>query len=168
MFTKKIILFICVLTIFSTRFVHAKEIEVGFSTNGSALKIILNAINQAKSSIYIAAYNFTSKPISLALLNAKKRGVDIKVLADKKASGNRYTAVTFLKNHKIETCLTGHYSIMHNKFIIIDDEFVETGSFNYSGAAAKKNAENIVLINNKNVAKIYKHEFDRLYNECLN
>lgn len=147
--------------------VNAKEIEVGFSTTGTALDIILNAIYQAKRDIHVAAYSFTSKPVSLALLEAKKRGVNIKVVADKKANGNKYTAVTFLKNHQIETCLTDHYAIMHNKFMVIDTNTVQTGSFNYSASAAKRNAENVIVINNKDVANAYQQEFNRLYNECL-
>jgi len=151
----------------STPIVNAKEIEVGFSTTGTALDIILNAIHQAKRDIHVSAYIFTSKPVSLALLEAKKRGVNIKILADKKANGNKYSAVTFLKNHQIETCLTDYYAIMHNKFMVIDTNTVQTGSFNYSTNAAKRNAENVIVINNKDVANAYEQEFNRLYNECV-
>lgn len=161
---KKIIL-LYFLIITST--INAKDIEVGFSTTGNALNIILNAINNAKKNIHLAAYSFTSKPVSLALLEAKKRGVNIKIIADKKANINKYTAVTFLKNYHIDTCLTGHYSIMHNKFMVIDNSIVQTGSFNYSASASKRNAENVIVIYNKDIANIYQKEFDRLYGECL-
>ncbi|MDR5617904.1 hypothetical protein [Arsenophonus sp.] len=63
------IILLCFLL--STPVVNAKEIEVGFSTTGTALDIILNAIHQAKRDIHVAAYSFTSKPVSLALMVRK-------------------------------------------------------------------------------------------------
>ena len=38
------------------------------------------------------------------------------------------------------------YAIMHDKFIVVDGETVEEGSFNYTSAAEKKNAENAVML----------------------
>uniref|UniRef100_A0A1A9Z1B8 Mitochondrial cardiolipin hydrolase n=1 Tax=Glossina pallidipes TaxID=7398 RepID=A0A1A9Z1B8_GLOPL len=76
-------------------------IRVGFSPGSTAQKIILDAIKEASTSIDIAAYSFTSKLISLALMDAEHRGVKIRVLADKKSNSGKYTAVTYLSNHKI-------------------------------------------------------------------
>ena len=46
--------------------------------------------------------------------------------------------------------------IAHNKIMIIDDRIVLTGSFNWTMGAEKRNAENLLMINNAEVAKIYK------------
>ena len=40
------------------------------------------------------------------------------------------------------------YAIMHDKFILVDGETVEEGSFNYTAAAVAKNAENLILLHN--------------------
>ncbi|MDQ1237592.1 MAG: phospholipase D family protein [Wigglesworthia glossinidia] len=142
-------------------------IRVGFSPGNTAQKIILDAIKESSISIDIAAYSFTSKLISLALIDAEQRGVKIRILADKKSNSGKYTAATYLSNHKIPVRLNDKYSIMHNKFMIIDHKSVQTGSFNYTQSAANKNAENVIFI--KNIAEIaekYEIEFNRLWNEA--
>lgn len=53
---------------------------------------------------------------------------------------------------------------MHNKFAIIDDEIVMTGSFNWTTQAVKSNQENVIFIQNENLAKIYAEEFEKLWN----
>jgi len=143
------------------------NIDIGFSPDHTSLPLVLKAINSAKSSICVAAYSFTSKPISQALYNAAKRGVKIQVVADAKANGGKYTATTFLANQDIDVRLNSNYAIMHNKFIVVDDKTVETGSFNYSAAAVKSNAENVIVIwDNPQIASRYKAECIRLFNEA--
>ncbi|AFA41258.1 putative endonuclease [Wigglesworthia glossinidia endosymbiont of Glossina morsitans morsitans (Yale colony)] len=144
------------------------SIRIGFSPGNTAQKIILDAIKESSISIDIAAYSFTSKLISLALMDAEHRGVKIRVLADKKSNSGKYTAVTYLSNHKIPVRLNDKYSIMHNKFMIIDHKSVQTGSFNYTQSAANKNAENVIFIKNSaEIAEKYELEFNRLWNEAL-
>ena len=59
------------------------------------------------------------------------------------------------------------YPIMHDKFIVVDGKHVETGSFNYSFAAAERNAENAIVVwNNVAMAEKYTSEFDRLFGEA--
>src|SRR5664279_3188552 len=94
----------------------------------------------------VAAYSFTSKPIALALLADAKRGVDVKVVVDKSQATARYTAATFLANGGVPVRVDYRYSIMHNKFVVVDGETVETGSFNFTESAAKRNAENSLVL----------------------
>jgi phosphatidylserine/phosphatidylglycerophosphate/cardiolipin synthase-like enzyme len=54
------------------------ETEVGFSPSGSAHELIIRAIQGARQSIRMAAYSFTSKDIARALVDAHKRGVDLR------------------------------------------------------------------------------------------
>ena len=144
----------------------SNNIEVGFSPNGNGLQLVLKTINSAKSSICVAAYSFTSKPVSEALVQAAKRGVAVKVVADEKSNKGKYSAVTFLANQGLNVNLNGKYAIMHNKFIVVDNKTVETGSFNYSAAAVKKNAENVIVVwDNKDVASVYAKQCEVLYNE---
>lgn len=146
------------------------EAVVGFTpaANGqSALDVVLNSIKGAKSQILVAAYSFTSKPIAVALLEAKERGIDVKVMADKKGNMAKYSSVTFLANKGVPVRLNGNYAIMHNKYMVVDGRDVETGSFNYTQAAAKKNAENALLLRNvPGLAAAYHAEFQRLWDEA--
>ncbi|EAO3022197.1 phospholipase D family protein [Salmonella enterica] len=146
----------------------APTVSVGFSPSAShnALQLVLSTINSARRSVDVAAYSFTSKPVATALIAAKKRGVAVRVVADRKANGDQYTAVTFLKNQGVPVQLNGRYAIMHNKFMVIDGNAVQTGSFNYTASAASRNAENVVVIRNSpELVTQYQGEFNRLWYE---
>ncbi|WP_337052049.1 phospholipase D-like domain-containing protein [Serratia fonticola] len=96
----------------------------------------------------------------------RTRGVAVRVVADEKANNDRYTAVTFLANQDVPVRLDSRYAIMHNKFMVIDGSTVETGSFNFTASAVKRNAENALLIENApELAAAYQGEFNRLWNE---
>ncbi|WP_225639296.1 phospholipase D family nuclease [Candidatus Profftia sp. (ex Adelges kitamiensis)] len=143
-----------------------QDVEVGFSPGKTAKQIVIMAIEEAKNSIDISAYSFTSKPIALALVDAKERGVNVRVVADKKLNGGKYTAITYLAHHHVPVKLNDKYAIMHNKFIIIDNNSVETGSFNYTQNAVSRNAENVIYLRNRpDIAKKYLQEFNRLWRE---
>ena len=141
--------------------------DVGFSPNQGSLPLVIKSINSAKTSIHVAAYSFTSKPIATALLNASKRGVKVQVIADQKSNSGKYSAVNYLANNGIPVKLDGNYPIFHHKFMVIDGTTLETGSFNYSAAAANKNAENVlVLWNVPQIAATYDKEWLQLWNEA--
>jgi phosphatidylserine/phosphatidylglycerophosphate/cardiolipin synthase-like enzyme len=144
---------------------HA-TIEVAFSPNMGATDLVVKAIGEGRKTIRVAAYSFTSKDIAQALLNAHKRGLDVKVVVDKSQAKARYTSAHFLANVGIPTRVDHRYAIMHNKFIVIDGVNVELGSFNFTAAAEHKNAENVmVLRGDPKVAKEYMGEWDRLWGE---
>lgn len=167
---KKLILILSLasgLTFASTSINSGASYDVGFSPEGTGLQQVLTVINGAKKSIHVAAYSFTSKPIAQALLQASKRGVDVKVIADEKSNSGKYSATTYLANNKIQVKLDGNYPIFHHKFMVVDGNTLETGSFNYSAAAANKNAENVLVLHNiPSLAQTYDTEWNKLWNEA--
>lgn len=139
---------------------------MGFSPDRGSLELVLESIRSARTEILVAAYSFTSKPIAEALLAAAQRGILVRVVADAKSNGGRYSAVTFLVNQGVPVRLNGRYAIFHHKFLVVDRSNLEVGSFNYSEAAAQKNAENVLLIRNAPaLAAIYAVEWERLWGE---
>jgi phosphatidylserine/phosphatidylglycerophosphate/cardiolipin synthase-like enzyme len=146
----------------------AARLDAAFSPGGDSLELVLSAIAEAKKSILVAAYSFTSKPIATALLDAHKRGVTVRVVADQKSNQGRYTAVTFLANQGVPTRLNGKYAILHHKFMVIDGRHVQTGSFNYSAAAVDKNAENVLVLRDApKLARSYIREWRHLWREGI-
>ena len=139
-------------------------VNVYFSPKGGCTDAIINAIEQAKTEILVQAYSFTSAPIAKALVNAHKKGINVQVILDKSQRSEKYTSATFLKNAGIPTYIDDQHAIAHNKIMIIDKETVITGSFNFTKAAEEKNAENLLIIKSKELAKIYienwKNHFD--------
>lgn len=140
--------------------------EVAFSPSAGALETVLRGIERARHSILVAAYSFTSKPIATALLDAQVRGVKVAVVADERDNSKQYSVVTFLANNRVPVRLNGKYAIHHHKFMVIDGESVQTGSFNYSAAAVDKNAENVLLLSHiPELAQSYAAEWRRLWDE---
>ncbi len=147
--------------------INAVGFTSGDGSQPSALSVVLSAINGANKTVYMAAYGFTSKPIAEALIAAKKRGVDVRIIADAKSNDDRYTAVNTTANYGIPTKIIAKYKIFHNKFMVIDASCVETGSFNYTGAAStnRVNAENAIVICDTKLAQIYMSQFAFWYNQ---
>lgn len=130
-------------------------IQILFSPNGGCTKAIVNEIDQAKTEILIQAYSFTSVPIATALVGAHKRGLNVQAILDKSQRSEKYTSATFLTNTGVPTYIDTKHAIAHNKIIIIDKATVITGSFNFTKAAEEKNAENLLIIKSKDMAKLY-------------
>jgi len=148
---------------------HHGAIEVGFSPHEGAEKLVLKAIDSARSEIRVLSYSFTSAPVVRALLDARHRGVDVALIVDYKnnieedRSGKAGHALGALINAGCRVRTISIYPIHHDKSIIVDRRTVETGSFNYSDAAANKNSENVIVIwDNPDLASVYlKHWADR-------
>jgi phosphatidylserine/phosphatidylglycerophosphate/cardiolipin synthase-like enzyme len=130
-------------------------VKVFFSPKGGCTEAIIEEIDQAKTDILIQAYSFTSAPIAKALLNAHKRGVRVEAVLDKSQRRERYTSATFLSNAGIPTYIDDRHAIAHNKVMIIDGGIVITGSFNFTKAAEEKNAENLLIVRSRELAKLY-------------
>lgn len=143
---KKISQFVLLVAFATASATHAADITVGFSPDGGAEALVVRTIQSAKSEVLVAAYSFTNKPIARALVDAKNRGINVQVVLDKSQKGERYSAATFLANERVPVRIDSNHAIMHNKYIIVDGKTVETGSFNYTSAAAKHNAENAIVI----------------------
>jgi len=120
--------------------------DVGFSPNQGALDAVLLAIKSARREILVAAYSFTSKPVAIALLEAHRRGVAVKVVADEGENTKAYSAAQFLAHAGVPVRLNGEFYLMHHKFAVVDGMHVQLGSFNYSAAAVDKNAENVLVL----------------------
>ena len=131
-------------------------IEVAFSPKSGGTETVVKAIGEARRSILVQAYSFTSAPIAKALVDAKARGVDVQVVMDKSQKSEKYTSATYIVNHDIPVRIDTQHAIAHNKIIICDELNVVTGSFNFTKAAEEKNAENVlVLRGNEALAKLY-------------
>lgn len=128
------------------------SVEVAFSPDGGAESLVLKFIGSAKASIRLAAYAFTSPSVVRALLEAKRRGVDVAVVVDHKnnlqesRTNASREALNLMVNAGIPTRTVSVYPIHHDKYIVVDGRHVETGSFNFTAAAAKRNSENALVV----------------------
>lgn len=136
--------------------VDRAAIRVCFSPSGGCTEAIVQELNRATSEIKVQAYSFTSRPIARALLDARKRGVKIDVILDKSnAETTKYGTANFMTNRGIPTFIDDQHAIAHNKVMVIDQQTVITGSFNFTRAAEEKNAENLLIIRDGAIAGLY-------------
>lgn len=147
-------------------------IDTGFSPEGSAERLVLKAIRTARYSIRLSAYSFTSPAIVQALIDAHRRGVDVAVVADRKSnlvedrSGKGRIALDLLSGAGVGVRTIDAYPIHHDKFMVIDSEPVETGSFNYTTSAARYNSENaVVMWHVPVVAQAYQQHWQSRFNQ---
>lgn len=137
--------------------------EIAFSPNQGATDLVISSIRKAKKSAFVAVYCFTSKAIAKELIIAAERGVQVKVILDGKQSRDKNSMFKFLQEKHINVRRNYRYAIMHHKFMIIDNHILQLGSFNYTNSAEKRNAENVLVIDDDNLAHVYLKEWQKLW-----
>jgi phosphatidylserine/phosphatidylglycerophosphate/cardiolipin synthase-like enzyme len=84
-----------------------------------------------------------------------KRAVKIQFILEKNQRTEKYSSATFICHAGIPTFIDAQHSIAHNKIMVIDGATVITGSFNFTKAAEDHNAENLLIIRDKERAAKY-------------
>jgi phosphatidylserine/phosphatidylglycerophosphate/cardiolipin synthase-like enzyme len=131
----------------------ANRIEVCFVPGEYCENKIVKEIDKAKKQVLVQAYSFTDYDIANALINAKHRNVDVEIVIDKSQIHNEL--LQELERAKIIIHVDYKPRIAHNKIMIIDKDTIITGSYNFTKAAQKYNAENLLIIEDKNLARKY-------------
>jgi phosphatidylserine/phosphatidylglycerophosphate/cardiolipin synthase-like enzyme len=139
---------------------HSK-IEVFFSPDGGCIEAIVNQVDNAKSEVLIQAYSFTLKNIANALVRASERHVKVEVILDLSQRTEKHSMRVFLARSGIPVYIDAKHSTAHNKIMIIDESIVATGSCNYIKAAENENAENLLIIHSKDLASLYKANWEK-------
>ncbi|WP_339044657.1 phospholipase D-like domain-containing protein [Cardinium endosymbiont of Tipula unca] len=107
-------------------------------------RLIIYNILSAKKLILVQAYVITSEKIVHALIKAHQGKVKVQLLVDKNAPTSKGSKIDLILQHGIPVTVDKTAGLSHNKIMIIDDEYVITGSFNWTNGAQTRNAENIV------------------------
>lgn len=130
-------------------------IQACFTPGQDCTHQITEHIAKAENSILVQAYGFSSKDIADALIAAKNRGVKVEVILDKSQRSQKYSLLRYIADVGIPVWIDTKPAIAHNKVMIIDEKEVITGSFNFTDAAQKRNAENLVFITDFKLAQEY-------------
>lgn len=139
-----------------------ESMDVCFTPGQSCLPKVIKYIDTAKTSILLLGYSFTSKPITQALIQAKKRGVNVRIVLDHSQQYQKYSkeVIQVLLNNQMDVRFDHTVKIAHNKVLVIDNLQTITGSYNWTHSAEFKNAENLVFIKSQEVAKKYAVYFE--------
>ena len=135
--------------------------QVFFSPHGGCLEAVVAALAHARKTVKVQAYSFTSAPIAAALKAAHDRGVEVAVILDKSQRTERFSDMGLLLEAGIPTWVDAAHAIAHNKIIVIDGERLITGSFNFTKGAEERNAENLLIIQDRELAKLYEANWEK-------
>ncbi len=144
-------------------------VQVAFTPGDDAGKLIADAINSAHHQVLVQTFSFTHRKIADALIAAKRRGVDVKVIADKDQTHRiRTSLVSKIAAEGVSVFIDSKHTSAHNKVMVIDadspDATLITGSFNFTHAAQYRNAENVLVIRgNSALTDLYLENWQRHY-----
>ena len=122
---------------------------------------IVSLIDSAQRSLDLCVYELELVEVSHALLRAQQRGVTIRVVLDDRSKDEH--AATLLEAHTIPLRYDERSALMHNKFLIVDNETVWCGSTNLSESGVHESDNNALTLHSPALAAQYTTEFEEMF-----
>ena len=123
-------------------------------------------IKMAKSKLLVCVFNLTNNQLADAVKEVHSRGVDVRVITDDECMKNKGNDCQDLANAGIPVRTDSETEYhMHNKFMVVDNAFLLTGSFNWTFQAGKNNQENLLVVDHPFYIERYVKEFEKLWTE---
>lgn len=148
--------------------IDGTSITVCFAPEDECAAQLVNLVTQAQRSIYVMAFSFTHDELGQAMLDRGRAGVTVRAIFENRGSGTQYSELTALQQAGFDAVSDGNPYTYHHKVIIVDDRWTVVGSFNFSNNADQSNDENLLIIDNSEIAAQYIAEFERNYQQVLN
>jgi len=124
---------------------------------------VVKELTKAQESIYFMTFSFTHDTIGDTIIDKFNTGVKVKGVFEAR-SKSKYSEHIKFNASGIDIKFDKNPGTMHHKVFIIDEKTTITGSFNPSNNADKNNDENIIIIEDKTIAKKFLQEFDYVWN----
>lgn len=138
------------------------RVQVRFAPEDDAMARVMEAVRGAQKSIRFIAFAFTSKPLADAMIERINAGVKVEGIFESRHAGWADIKIGPLHAAGAKVRFDDNPDALHHKVIIIDDRYVLTGSFNFSEGADRVNDENLLVIDNRAIAKAFVREFENL------
>jgi len=145
---------------------NGTNIQVLFSPEDHVVDKLIALVNTSQASIRFLAFSFTDYPLADAMRQRAAAGVDVSGVWETVGSETDASELKTLFCAHIPVRQDGNPQFMHNKFIVIDSRIVITGSLNYSSSADESNNENVIILDNPDVAALYLQYFDRIWGQA--
>lgn len=137
------------------------NIQNYFCPEDSCMEKVVDELRKANESIYFMTFSFTHKRIANMLILRMYDGVDVKGVYEKR--NWKTSTFSLLEFQGADVKLDNNSYSMHHKVFIIDNRTVITGSFNPTKAGDYRNDENLIIIEDKDIASLYLEEFKHVY-----
>lgn len=126
-----------------------------FTPGDSVIIEIINSIKQSRKTIHIAASKLSNKQLINQLNSVILHGIAVLIIVDNDSTSETKSQLALLAKRGACIYLDGTHKTFHNKYIVIDNNEVITGSYNYTRDSEERNAENVVFIKSSKAAKAY-------------
>jgi phosphatidylserine/phosphatidylglycerophosphate/cardiolipin synthase-like enzyme len=147
--------------------VSAASIEVWYGPEDRPLERLVRVYDRAKRYIFVASYGFTS-PLSVkALVEATRRGVEVRILTDRERLNDpkQRAALSALREAGIPIRINQHDSLMHLKQVVVDDEINASGSMNQTTSGNQYNDERLDIIRDHAITVKAREKFLSLWKD---
>ena len=145
-------------------FFNSPGFRSGTEVNRKPSEFISERIDNAQVSVHAAVYGFNKQNIIDALVRAHYRGVDVKLVGDAGEYSRGSHGYGTMEDNKIPVQTGNQFHIMHNKFFIIDERFVFSGTGNISRSEFTFNDNNWIWFDSQPMASLFTEEFDQMFN----
>lgn len=146
------------------------SVEVLFTRERSVAETIERLIQTASASFDAALYRFNSQRLARALDDASRRGVRIRLVLDRgkyeESQATRQLVADDRFPFRLSRGRDEADSKMHHKFALLDDSTVLTGSYNWTRGSDEQNHENLLVVREAGIVKIYRREFEALWTDA--
>ena len=146
--------------------IGAARLQALFAPQDGAAEYLLARIAGAKRSIRVLAFSFTAAPLLDALLERARAGVQVQAVLESQNATGQSAGFARLREAGLDVLLDGNCYNMHHKVMVIDEQTVITGSYNFTNSAERSNDENTVLIDDAALAGAFMSEFTRVYQQA--
>jgi len=142
-------------------------VEVYYGPDDAPLDRLTTLYRQATRYLYVAVYGLTSPRAVEAMVAAKKRGVDVRLITDLKRIEDvkQRTALHTLHLAGIPILVNAHDGLMHLKQVVIDDEVNASGSMNHTTSGNRYNDERLDVITDHAITAKAREKFLAMWND---
>ncbi len=149
--------------------VSGTRIENYFSPDDGVARHVLSLLDGAQSSIYFMAFSFTRQDFAEALLARASHGVTVKGVFEASQlteSGDLAWSLLTGGGLAADVRQDGNPYNLHTKAFIVDEATVVLGSYNFSRNAEESNDENVLIIDNVDIARAMLAEWQRVWDKA--
>jgi phosphatidylserine/phosphatidylglycerophosphate/cardiolipin synthase-like enzyme len=147
--------------------IDGTPVDTYFSPDDGVQAILYDILNEAQESIYFMAFSFTADPLGDAIRARAKEGVTVAgVMDDEQVKSNQGTEFDPFRQAGLDVYMDSNAGQMHHKIIVVDENIVIVGSYNFTNSAETRNDENLMVIYNDAIASFFIEEFRRVYGEA--
>lgn len=146
--------------------VDGTPVQVLFSPEDKIVGNLIALVKDAQVSVRFLAFSFTDYPLAQIMIDRAQAGVDVKGVFETFGSSSPNSELKTFWCAGVPARQDGNGSFLHDKLIIIDNSIVVTGSLNFSSNADESNEENVMIVDNAEIAALYLQEFEKLWGQA--